>query len=129
MYSDALLEAVARARHDLGKYVALQARCLEPGASADELRAVLNADLNHTRSSPDASCAELWAGLRGPLIDAGLGHAELTALDATILTLAERGARLGELPAAALHETAAIAIDLGEHLRGLHRQLLAGKPG
>lgn len=128
MYSDALLEAVARARHDLGKYVALQARCLEPGASAQDLRSALDADLNHTRSSPDATCAELWAGLRGPLVEAGLGNAELAALDATILALADRGARLGELSAVALQETARVAIDLGEHLRGLHRRLLAGKP-
>lgn len=125
MSTEALLDAVAKARHDLGRYVAFQARSLEPGASDADLRASLDADLNHTRSTPDASCADVWAGLRGAVVAEGLGASELGAIDAAVAELHRRAGALSSLGTEALWETVALAIDLGERLRSLHRALLA----
>lgn len=125
MSTEALLDAVAKARHDLGRYVAFQARSLEPGASDADLRASLDADLNHTRSTPDASCAAVWAGLRGALAAAGLAAPDLAGIDGAVAELHRRATILPSLPTAALWETVTLAIDLGERLRALHRALLA----
>jgi hypothetical protein len=58
-------EAVARIRHDLGKYVALQQRWLPADPSLGLLREALVADLLQThRSTAGASDVEaIWAGL------------------------------------------------------------------
>lgn len=118
-------EAVGRARHDLGKYVALSARCLEPGASAPELRAALAADLNATRSSPRAACGELWAELRPGLVAADVDPAEIAALDGMMGSLGAGATHLDTLPLAALQELARTAIAVGDRLRAMHRRALA----
>ncbi len=58
-------EAVARIRHDLGKYVALQQRWLPPGATDAERRAAIVADVLETRRSPRSTddAVAVWAGL------------------------------------------------------------------
>lgn len=125
MPTEALLDAVAKARHDLGRYVAFQVRSLEPGASDDDLRSSLDADLNHTRSTPDASCADVWAGLRGAIVAGGLAAPDLDGIDAAVAELHRRAKSLPSLQTGALWETVTLAIDLGERLRALHRALLA----
>ncbi len=125
MPSEALLDAVAKARHDLGRYVAFQVRSLEPGASDADLRLALDADLNHTRSTPDATCAQVWAGLRAAVVAAGLVAPEVEAVDATVAELQRRALALASLGTPALWETVDLAIGLGERLRSLHRAMLA----
>jgi hypothetical protein len=65
----ALVRCLARARHDLGKYVAFQARWLGESPDTDELRAALLADLARTRSAGEAveSAPAVWARLRPAL--------------------------------------------------------------
>ena len=125
MRSDVLLDAVARARHDLGKYVAFQVRSLDPTASDADLRSALDADLNHTRSTPDADCAQVWAELRGPLAAAGLSGEDLYPMDAAVIQLRGRALALDHLSTGILWETVTLAITLGDQLRALHRALLA----
>ncbi len=62
-------EHAARAKHDLGKYVAFQARWLGDDASADQLLEALRQDVRATRRSDAETLAapELWARLRAPL--------------------------------------------------------------
>lgn len=116
-------EALLRARHDLGKYVAFACRCVPEGASDTELREALEADLLRTRSTPPAGCDAVWAGVRPELVAAGV---EVAALDAVVTELAARGRRLASLDRAALLDTVAAAIALGDTLRALHRQAAAG---
>ena len=59
-------EHARRLRHDLGKYVSLQVRWVGEGASPDDLREALMADLLATRRGPDGAtdALTLWAELR-----------------------------------------------------------------
>ncbi len=116
-----LLDALARARHDLGKYVAFQSRSLPPAASDGELRTALDLDLNHTRTRPDASCTDLWVEARAPIAAAGLDPAELRALDEDVACLGQSAGALTSLDRDALWATVSRAIAVGERLRRLHR--------
>ena len=83
--SQELVEAAAAAKHDLGKYVAFQARWLAPDASdADRLEA-LQADVLHTRRSAEGSedAPSLWRRLR-PGLAALEADADLVAVDQAI---------------------------------------------
>ncbi len=115
-----LLEAAARARHDLGKYVAFQARWLEPGATAEALRDALREDLLRTRKGPDGvvDAATLWRELRAPLAPAGVER-----VDALMATLAVRAATLDTLDAAALEDTARLAREVADELKALHARV------
>ena len=68
--SSALREHLARLRHDLGKYVALQTRGLAPGADADALQQALVADVLKTRRSRVGveSAPSIWAAYRPTLV-------------------------------------------------------------
>jgi hypothetical protein len=112
-----LLEAAARARHDLGKYICFQARWLEPGTPVDTLRDALRDDLLRTRRGPDGTqdAVAVWAELREALAPAGVER-----VDALMATLADRAARLDTLDAAALAETVELARDVADELRAIH---------
>ena len=61
---------VARLKHDLGKYVALQQQWLGPDPEQDALEEALAADLLSTRRGPDRTldASEVWAEFRGALV-------------------------------------------------------------
>lgn len=115
-----LLEAAARARHDLGKYVAFQARWLEPDAPADALREALREDLLRTRKGPDGvvDAATLWRDLRGPLLPAGVER-----IDGLMAELADRAGRLDALGADELLATARLARSVADELKALHARV------
>ena len=71
----ALLESVAAARHDLGKYVAMNLRWLPPEASTEDLRGALLVDLGATRRQGEITedAAAVWSRVRRPLV----GEADL----------------------------------------------------
>lgn len=117
-----LQDAAARARHDLGKYVAFQARWLEPDAPAESLREALREDLLRTRKGPDGvvDAQTLWRDLRGPLVPAGV-----EAIDTLMATLADRAARLDTLDPAALADTARLARAVADELKALHLRVRA----
>ena len=75
-------ERWARARHDLGKYVCLEARFVGPEGSAEELRAALLADLRRTNRGPsgDEDVATVWARVRVPCEPVDGAVAELARL-------------------------------------------------
>jgi hypothetical protein len=62
-------EAIALARHDLGKYIALQTRWLPEDPATEELRAALLSDLRRTRSGGgvEESAVEVWRRVRPAL--------------------------------------------------------------
>jgi hypothetical protein len=112
-----LLDAAARARHDLGKYIAFQVRWLAPDASADDLRAALRADLLETHRGPDgvADAVTVWRRLRGELEPAGI-----EAIDARMDEIAALASRLDELDAAGLRRAADLALAVGDELKALY---------
>jgi hypothetical protein len=116
------VEALSRARHDLGKYVACASRCLPDDASESDLRDALRADLCSTRSSPPSNCGEVWAGLRPDLIATGVS---LAAIDAAVALLVSRAEALDQLARAELLDTVVRAVALGDVLRAMHRAALA----
>lgn len=112
-----VLEAAARARHDLGKYISFQARWLEPGAPVDALRDALREDLLRTRKGPDGvvTAAALWRELREPLVGFGIDR-----IDALMEVLTVRAATLAALDEAALLDTARLAREVADELRATH---------
>lgn len=66
----AMLEHIGRVKHDLGKYVALQARWLGPEASAVQRLEALRQDLLETRRGPGGTqdAVSVWRALRRPLL-------------------------------------------------------------
>ncbi len=120
------IEAAAKAKHDLGKYIAFQARWIEPGAPVHDLREALRDDLVRTRRGPDGvvGAAALWAGLRGPLVALGID-----AIDAQMGVLAARADALESLDEAALLDTARIAREVADALRVLHARARAEATG
>lgn len=124
--SDPLREAVARARHDLGKYVAMNQRWLGDAPPASELREALVADLLETRSGPRGKddAVAVWAALR-PDLEPLAPDADLAAVDAHVAAIAEALPALasGALPDAALAALAAHARAIPTHLTALNRRL------
>ncbi len=120
-----LSEAAARARHDLGRYVALQTRFVGVEGDEADLRDALESDLVHTRRSPgaDLGVAEVWAACRGDLAPAG--PALLAPVDEVVAALAERAGRLTTLDASGLRATAALALRCADLVKELHQALAA----
>jgi len=73
-----LLEALKIARHDVGKYIAMQCRWAE-----EDLRDALIADLVHTHRTADAShsAVDLWNRVRPSVVEAGGEGDRLATLD------------------------------------------------
>lgn len=89
-----LREAADRVRHDLGKYVHLEARWLGEDANEVELREALLNDLTRTRRDPsgDEGCEAVWARLRPYVVS--LDTAEI---DAIVIRLGSAARKLDEL--------------------------------
>ncbi len=115
-----LSEATARAKHDLGKYVAFQLRWLAPDASDGELLEALRADVLNTRRGPAGreSAVELWSRLRPTL-----AGADLNPIDRAIERLAGcvAGIEEGTLTRAEMEECAVAARSIATALAGLAR--------
>lgn len=109
-------EAANRVRHDLGKYVHLEARWLDHEASEEELREALAHDLCRTRRGPegDESCVELWARLRPSVAALDVGD-----IDRLVADLGHGMSRLGGLDGAGLRALAEQARTLAEACRRL----------
>ncbi len=119
-------EHAARAKHDLGKYVAFQARWLGDDASADQLLEALRQDVRATRRSDAETLAapELWARLRAPLATE-LSSADLAPIDAAVARLAAAGPGLdaGDLSLSELRHVAEDARVVARELAVLTRRL------
>lgn len=115
-----LLEAAARARHDLGKYVAFQVRWTGADGPLDELRAALVADLRETHRGPDGTeaAAVIWRSLRPALVEAGVD-----AIDARVAELEARAERLEAMDEAELRRTAILAMELADALKELYLRI------
>ena len=89
-----LREAAERVRHDLGKYVHLEARWLGEDADEAELRAALHNDLARTRRHPagDEGCDVVWARLRPDVTSL-----EIAELDSIVLRLSDAARKLDQL--------------------------------
>ncbi len=124
-----LLEAVAAAKHDLGKYVAFSARWLPPGTAGTELLEALRSDVLHTRRNSDGSedAVALWSRLRPDLGSLG-DDPDLLAVDAAIEELSGwmPGLEAGTLGDGELTACAGTAKSIATHLAALHRRLKAG---
>lgn len=109
-------DVLARTRHDLGKYVAMLTRNTDPSDLA-ALRDALRSDLGATRS-PDFACDAVWASLRPDWIAA---HLDPAPIDGRILALRMGLDHLHTLSPAELQALGQLAVELGTHLRDLHR--------
>lgn len=119
-----LRAALARARHDLGKYVCFETRWLGDDADEASLRSALQADLLHTRRSPsgDFDVAAVWADVRTDIIAGAAADGagpDLAAIDARVAALAALALRLDALSLAELRNVALAARSLAEAVRAL----------
>ena len=117
-------EAVARARHDLGKYVAFEIRWLSPDPDPAALRAALRADVAATRREGDRveSAPALWDRLRPSL--AALGDdPDLAAVDAAVEVLRDLLPDLDAAPPERLAQGAAAAYAGADALTRLDRRV------
>lgn len=112
-------EAAQRVRHDLGKYVHLEARWLGEDALEADYRDALHTDLLRTRRGPagDLDCVAVWAGLRPSL--EGFDTREV---DQLVGSLGARMHSLDLLGMVALRALAHDAYTLGEACRRLAEQ-------
>lgn len=105
---NALHDLLARLKHDLGKYVALQQRWLPPEATPDECGEALRADLLQTRRGPNGTqdALSVWREFRGQLfgeaalpdgtrVDGSL-DVDVRAIDEHMSTIAKVIATLGK---------------------------------
>lgn len=98
----ALLEHVARVKHDLGKYVAFQIRWVAPDAPLPDRRAALAADLLATRRGPEGAtdAVTLWREVRAPLLgeqDLSNGSRVDLSRDASVLAIEDAMANIEDL--------------------------------
>jgi hypothetical protein len=116
---EAQVERLATLRHDLGKYIAFEARFVGEDADTETLRAALRADLEATRRHGDEvePAQSLWCRLR-PQLD----EPEVGAIDVTM-------AALGEIdlagPDVELRRAAGLAREVSVATRSLHKRALA----
>lgn len=112
-------EAAQTVRHDLGKYVHLEARWLGEDSSAADFREALRVDLLRTRRGPtgDVDCQELWRRLR--LL---VAEFDTTEVDSLVVGVASRMHSLDLLSLVALRALAEDAYQLGEACRRLVNQ-------
>ena len=112
-------EAAQRVRHDLGKYVHLEARWLGEDADAGEYRDALRTDLLRTRRGPtgDEDCLSLWARLRPTVMDF-----DLAEVDGRIAQIGVYLPLLDQLDLVGLRRLAREAHELGEACRRLVEQ-------
>lgn len=133
----ALAGYLARVKHDLGKYVAFQLRWLPEGASLDDRRQALVADLAATRRGPEGTldAATLWESLRPALVgEAPLpngarvdltGDARLTRIEAGMAVVREvlPSLRDGSADAPAVARGSAAALEVAEACRDWARDV------
>jgi hypothetical protein len=127
--SDGLIESAAKAKHDLGKYIAFQSRWLPDDAGVEDWTQALRSDLMETRRGPDGSegAVEIWARLK-PDFATLQGDPDIHQIDGAMLRI---GAGLpylesGGLDLSALHTMAEDARCVATHLAALHRRLKEG---
>ncbi|MBN1335926.1 MAG: hypothetical protein JXB39_08205 [Deltaproteobacteria bacterium] len=119
-----LVEAVARVRHDLGKYVAMELRWLPPDPDPEAVRAALRADVGATRRQGDRleSAPALWDRLRPSL--AGLADdPDVAAVDAAMEGLRALLPDLDHAPADRLAKGAAAAMEVAHALKRLDQRV------
>ncbi len=91
-----MLQLLAALKHDLGKYVAFQLRCLPDDASLNELEEALRADVLQTRRSAQQTenALDVWQRLRAQIVALDPKHEltscqEFVALDGAAMNLAQ----------------------------------------
>jgi hypothetical protein len=118
----ALAVTIARLKHDLGKYIALQARWLDDGSTAAERLDALRADLLSTRRGPAGSvdATAVWQEFRKAL-SAALSDPDLVVVDAAM----ERVGGIIELlrADAATEEDVALGLSAAREVSDRIRQL------
>ncbi len=109
-------EALTQARHDLGKYIALNLRWLPEEPTQEQLRAALLTDLRATRSGGGVQedAWSLWQRLRPGLVDYNLQD-----LDARMERIQQALPALETLDESALRRVAEDALAVGPALRRL----------
>lgn len=131
---EALLTIVGRAKHDLGKYMAMDLRWLPPDTTAHDLRQALRADLCRTRTGVHTETAvQIWARFRRQLVGEAsqhgsapvqlLGDVDFITIDQAMARIAEGIPRIDHLPMAELLELKTQALAAAEGLHRLHRRV------
>ncbi len=117
-------EALAAARHDLGKYVHFEARWIAEDADATSVREALRADLLRTRRGPrgEHGVGKVWADARAEIALAMACDGrplDLADIDRRVVELAAAAERLDDLSLPELRDVAALARSLAEAIRAL----------
>jgi hypothetical protein len=118
-----LQEAVKRARHDLGRYIAFQIRWLPEEPEPKDLLEALQSDLLHTRRGPSGSedAWTVWARVREGLLSLGERDPQLQALESLMTTMETQKDALcsGEADAEALKNLFSMALEVADVLAAL----------
>ena len=127
--SDLLLDAAARAKHDLGKYIAFQTRWLPEGASHQEWTDALQADLVKTRRGPDGaeSAVAIWERIRGDFGPLGKDD-DIAGVDHAMGTIRQFMPALerGTITPDNAQVLAQASREVAQRLAALHRRLKEG---
>lgn len=128
MTSESPLELTARAKHDLGKYIAFESRWLPDDCSDNELLMALQSDILRTASSPSGvkSAFDIWRGLYSKLISA-LGSESVESVQELMAELEQFLPLLGSSSAPVgsrgkLDRARYIAQAVGKVLSNLHKE-------
>ena len=118
-----LQEAVRRARHDLGRYIAFQIRWLPEEPDREALLEALQSDLLHTRRGPAGSedAWSVWGRVREGLLSLGENDPHLQALESLMTTMdsQKEALRSGEADGEALKEMFSMALKVADVLAAL----------
>ena len=121
-----LLEAAERAKHDLGKYIAFQARWLPESAGRQDWQDGLVSDLLQTRRGPAGTvdAVTLWKRLR-PGLGELEGDPDLLEVDDAMKTIDRSldDLRADRLSVEALQALGGTAKRVAHHLSVLHKRL------
>jgi hypothetical protein len=115
-----LSDATARAKHDLGKYVAFQLRWLGPDCTDVDLLEALRADVLQTRRGPNGveTAMSIWSRLRPDLLQADIAEVDGAV---SVLTEHARGLEEGTLSRDEMEVCQQAARDIARTLAALAR--------
>ena len=118
-----LQEAVTRARHDLGRYIAFQIRWLPEEPDPKDLLEALQSDLLHTRRGPAGSedAWTVWARVREGLVALGERDPQLMALESLMTEMETQKEALssGQADVEALKNLFSMALEVADVLAAL----------
>jgi len=124
--SDLLREAAAKAKHDLGKYIAFQTRWLPEDANHQDWTKALYSDLVQTRRGPNGveSAVAIWERIRSDFAALGKDD-DVSGVDDAIAAIRELMPALEreEITPENAENLAQASREVAQRLAALHKRL------